>query len=138
MIDWFSDHRFPLIGCPGSYSLELELSQNLDFRILDFQNLEFRIWDCQNLEFRILAFLKNSEFWLSKILNSGFWLSKILNSGFWISKILNSGFWHSLALTLSHNSTEITLLLVNIGEHVDKIILRTVVFITACSKAVHY
>ena len=58
--------------------------------------------------------ISNSGFWQSKILNSRFWQSKILNSGFWQYKILNTGFWQSLTLTLSHNSTEITLLLVNL------------------------
>ena len=33
---------------------------------------------------------------------------------FTTAKILNSGFWQSLTLTLSHNSTGITLLLVNL------------------------
>ena len=50
-----------------SYSLELELSQNPEFKILESH-----------------------------------------------SKILNSGFWHLLTLTLSHNSTEITVFLVNL------------------------
>ena len=58
--------------------------------------------------------IMNSGFWQSKILNSGFWRYKLLNSGFWQYKILNSGVWQSLTLTLSHNSPEITLLLVNL------------------------
>ena len=33
------------------------------------------------------------------------------------AKILNSGFWQSLTLTLSHNSTGIILLLVNLNIH---------------------
>ena len=94
-----------------SYVVELELSfQNPEFMILDCQNPEFEILDCQNPEFKILEFkildFQNLEFRSLQ--------SKILNSGFWQFKILNSGFWQSLTLTLSHNSTEITLLIVNL------------------------
>ena len=120
-----------------SYIVELEL-HNLEFKILDCQNPEFKILNCQNPEFKILAYqnpefniqaFQNPEFkiWHSKILNSRFKTAKIQafqNPEFKIlafqklefktAKISNSGFWQSLALTLSHNSTEITLLLVNL------------------------
>ena len=59
----------------------------------------------------------STPFYTSKIFQTpGFWQSKILNSLFWPSRVLNSGFWQSLTLTLSHNSSEITLLLVNLSS----------------------
>ena len=64
--------------------------------------------------------MSNSGSWQSKMLNSGYWQSKMSNSGSWQSKILNSGFWQTLTLTLSHNSTEITLLLVYLALTLDK------------------
>ena len=67
--------------------------------------LNLRFWH-QNPEFKILE--------RAKILHLGFWPSNIVNSEFWNSEILNSKFWKSLTLTLCHNSTKITLVLVDL------------------------
>ena len=103
------DHR--VFGLRSSFLSQTHLIHNLEFRILVFHNIECRILVFQNVEFKIL-FFQNLEFRILGVQNVEFRIWAVQNSGSWQSKILNSGFWQTLTLTLSHNSTEITLLLV--------------------------
>ena len=76
------------------------------FTILDCQNLEFRILAVQNPEFRLLA-VRNLEFRILAVQNPEFRFLAVRNLEFRILAVVNSN--------LSHNSTEITLLIVNLS-----------------------